>query len=94
MARDYYEVLGVARDATAQDLKKAYRKLALQFHPEAGVATMTKWAQGHDLDTTALEADMARHTDELRTLADAIGTGFLREVRTARRRRRAPGGAE
>jgi molecular chaperone DnaJ len=32
--RDYYEVLGVARGATEQDLKKAYRKLALEHHPD------------------------------------------------------------
>src|SRR5258706_14154233 len=32
--RDYYEVLGVARDCDDQILKGAYRKLALQFHPD------------------------------------------------------------
>jgi len=32
--RDYYEVLGVARQATAQELKSAYRKVALQYHPD------------------------------------------------------------
>jgi molecular chaperone DnaJ len=32
--RDYYEVLGVQRDATAEDIKRAFRKLARQYHPD------------------------------------------------------------
>ena len=32
--RDYYEVLGVQRDVTKDDIKRAYRKLAIQFHPD------------------------------------------------------------
>ena len=32
--RDYYEILGVARDADGDAIKKAYRKLALQYHPD------------------------------------------------------------
>ena len=32
--RDYYDVLGVGRTANADELKKAYRKLARQFHPD------------------------------------------------------------
>ena len=32
--RDYYEVLGINRDASESDLKKVYRRLAMKFHPD------------------------------------------------------------
>ena len=43
MAKDYYQILGVARNATQAQIKKAYRKLAMQYHPDRNPGK-EKWA--------------------------------------------------
>jgi len=66
--RDYYEILGVDRSASKDDIKKAYRKLALQYHPDKN-----KEKGAEEKFKEISEAYAVLHDDEKRKMYDQYG---------------------
>ena len=66
--KDYYEILGVARDATAEQIKDAYRTLAMKFHPDKN-----KDAGAEDRFKEISEAYAVLSDDETRATYDQYG---------------------
>ena len=72
--RDYYEVLGIARNATSEEIKKAYRKQALKYHPDRNPGN----AEAEDKFKQAAEAYSVLIDTEKRSLYDRYGHAGLR----------------
>jgi molecular chaperone DnaJ len=74
--KDYYKVLGVPKDAPAADIKKAYRKLARQFHPDANKgdsAAEEKFKEISEAYDVLSDEKRRKEYDEARSL---FGGGF------------------
>src|SRR3954447_13300186 len=69
--RDFYEILGVARDASADDIQRAYRKLARQYHPD-----VNKDPGAEDRFKEVSEAYDVLSDPETRRRYDAFGREF------------------
>ncbi|MFV1997000.1 MAG: molecular chaperone DnaJ [Acidiferrobacterales bacterium] len=83
--RDYYDVLGVARNASDAELKKAYRKLAMKFHPDRNQdnkeaeAKFKEIKEAHDILSDAQKRaayDQFGHAGVDPTMAAGAGAGF------------------
>jgi curved DNA-binding protein len=69
--RDYYKVLGVARDASQDDIKKVYRKLARKYHPD-----VSKEPDAESRFKEVAEAYEALSDPEKRAAYDRLGSGW------------------
>ncbi|MFZ2448061.1 MAG: molecular chaperone DnaJ [Syntrophobacteraceae bacterium] len=72
--RDYYEILGVARQSEEEEIKKAYRKLALKFHPDRNPGNK----EAEDRFKEAAEAYEVLHDPQKRQVYDTYGHEGLR----------------
>lgn len=66
MARDYYEILGVSRTATSDEIRKAHRKLARKFHPDVNKATdaSSKFAEVQEAYDVLSDAEKRKRYDQ------------------------------
>lgn len=69
MQKDYYKTLGVDKSASADEIKKAFRKLAHEYHPDKGTGNEAKFKE-------ASEAYSVLSDDKKRAQYDQFGSGF------------------
>ncbi len=72
--KDFYAVLGVAKDVSEADLKKTYRKLARQYHPDSNAGDATAEARFKEISeaySVLSDAEQRREYDQIRTLGGA-----------------------
>ncbi len=75
MGKDYYEVLGVPRNANQDEIKKAYRRLAHQHHPDKGGGNEAKFKELNEAYQTLGDEKRRRHYDQFGRAFDAA-SGF------------------
>ncbi|MBR1827954.1 MAG: DnaJ domain-containing protein [Atopobiaceae bacterium] len=73
--KNYYDVLGVKRDATQDDIKKAFRKLAAKYHPDAG-GDEKKFAEVSEAYTTLSDEKKRKEYDQMLLFGGIPGADF------------------
>ena len=72
---NYYDILGVKRDATQDDIKKAFRKLAAKYHPDAG-GDEKKFAEVSEAYTTLSDEKKRKEYDQMLLFGGIPGADF------------------
>lgn len=80
MAKDYYQILGVPRTATTDEIKRAYRKLALEYHPDrAGKEAEARFKEINEAYQVLSDPKKRAHYDQFGSLHEDLGrNGFGR----------------
>ncbi len=76
--KDYYEILGVSRDASEADIKKAFRQLALKYHPDRNPenkAAEEKFKEINEAYSCLINPEKRANYDRFGT-AEGVGAGF------------------
>ena len=74
MAKDYYEILGVSRGASSEEIKRAYRKLAHEHHPDKG-GEHEKFKQINEAYQVLSDPDKRRQYDQFGTTFEGARAG-------------------
>jgi len=81
VAKDFYQVLGVPDSATAEEIKKAYRRLAKQYHPDANpnnTQAAERFKEISEAHAVLSDTDKRKQYDQMRRLGAFDGGGFRR----------------
>ena len=78
MAKNYYSILGVGRNATKEEIKKAYKSLAKKYHPDLNKeeGSAEKFKELSEAAAVLADDDKRSQYDKYGTTAEQFGQGF------------------
>ncbi|MBX4189435.1 J domain-containing protein [Candidatus Parcubacteria bacterium] len=75
MAKDYYKILGVEKSASEEDIKKAFRKLAHQYHPDKSGGDEAKFKEANEAYAVLSDKEKRRQYDTFGSAGPGMGGG-------------------